>query len=221
MTHPIIVGLISIIPGLGFLLFRRYRQAVFIFVLIVGLLLISVFSPWQGLSELLFLLALVFWIMQISMAVRMTQAIKSNNNEYISASIENVEEIQIPPDLSRKEKGIFKIRETLRQQLGSGEKFVEGIQATKGTYGGQYYLGLSDKNLIIVELDLFSKPLYVKRIALSDVEKVRRKKGVISDTLVFSLRNAKPIKFEIPYLYKDYIYTIVREIEKNISIEEG
>ncbi len=216
MTPTIIVGFISIIPGLGFWLFRRYRQALFIFVLVVGLLLFSVFSPWEGLNELLFIMALYFWYMQISMAVRMAQAIKFSNNELTLALIENVEGIQIPTDLSRKEKMVFRIRETLGQQLEFGEKFVEGIHAMRGMYGGQYYLGISDKNLIIIEIDFFSKPLYVKRFVLSDVEKIQHKRGIINDSLVFSLKNSKPMKFDIPYTYKDKIFLIVRELEKFI-----
>jgi len=108
MAYTIIIGLISIVPGLGFILFRRYRQAVFSFVSVVGLLLFSVFSSWEGLNELIFIMALYFWYLQISMAIRMAQAIKFSNNELTSASIENIEEIQIPPDLSRQEKMVFR-----------------------------------------------------------------------------------------------------------------
>jgi hypothetical protein len=177
------------------------------------MLLFSMFSPWQFISELLFILSIVFWVYQISTSIRLAQVIRSQGNDNSLTQLEEFEKVEYPLELPRRERLQFKVRETLRQQLELGEELLGYIHAMRGKYGGYYYLGLSSKYLIIVELDLFSTPLYVRRISRSDIDYVDHKQGMLNDRLVVRAKNLKKTMFEVPFQFKDQLSAFVRILE--------
>ena len=76
MKHPIVIGIASIFPGLGYLLLGRYRHALYIFLFLISLCSLSVF-----LTEKAFYFFVVFWAVQIIFAVRTAQLEKSQGEE--------------------------------------------------------------------------------------------------------------------------------------------
>ena len=153
------------------------------------------------LTEKAFYFFVVFWAVQIIFAVRTAQLEKSQGEENSLAPKES-DEILIPNELSRKEKYLFKIRETLKLQLDIGENLIESLFATLEKYR-QYYLGLTNKHLVIIELDFLAKPLDVKKNPLSDLEKVLYNSGLLFEEITFHQTNGKLIKFQIFHQYKE------------------
>ncbi len=125
--------------------------------------------------------------------------------------------MQAPSELARREKLHFKIRETLQQQVEEDEALIECISGTRGKFGGAYYLGLSNKHFLISELDMFSNPLYTMQVHFSAIEHVQIKGTVIENILVVRIRGEKVKKFEIPNLFKDQLFSIVKFIEEETA----
>lgn len=212
MIYAIIVGLLSIIPGLGFFVLRSYRQAYFFFILVVGSILLWAISPWQELNEISAYIGFFSWLAQIFTSIQMAHTIKILDVDLESSLIEKMDKIQVPPDRSGEEKSGFKERETVRRQLEFGENIVGTILGLRGRYCG-YYLGVSDRNLIIIAIDFFSQPIWSKKIPLADVEKVRHKKGFFYHYLTFFLKNGKSIRFGVHISNKNKINIFLHEFD--------
>lgn len=216
MHHPLLISLASIIPGLGFVILKRYRTAAFMFFLVAGFLLLSMFSHDPYLNAMFFALALGFWIMQFSTSVRVARTVNSKDKNYSTVDLQEFKKVQAPSELTRIEKLHLKIRGTLQQQLEEGETLIEWISGMSGKYGGYYYLGLTNQHFLISELDMFSNPLYLMKVDFSAIEYVQTK-GILKNILVIRIKGEKKKRIEIPVKFKDQLSSIIMILEKKTA----
>src|SRR5512140_2093264 len=111
MQSPILISVASIIPGLGLWLIGKRRHAIIAALLIFGLALVFLFSPWKMLTSLSCNALVLLWAMQSIYAgyeARLAQAIKSGN---LQQAKEVTPVIPPPPGLNRFEKASFKAKE--------------------------------------------------------------------------------------------------------------
>ncbi|HEV8378809.1 MAG TPA: hypothetical protein VGP99_08155, partial [Tepidisphaeraceae bacterium] len=121
MSSPIVIGLASIIPGLGFALLGKLRWSANAFFLVVGLFAAGLFVPSQFWGELCLRLAVAAWIGQIYYAVRWTSTKAKQESGEIVAPRETGIISEAPAGSSRGERLAHKSAELIRQQLQPGE----------------------------------------------------------------------------------------------------
>ena len=153
MKSPTIIGLASIVPGLGLWIVGRRRHAVLAALAVIGTGLVALFSPWETLSTVSCYAAFLIWVLQSYYAVseaRLAAQVASGQVE----KARNSEDIEPPPlHLNRFDKLAHKARELIRQQVDPNEfvkvavpaysmSFWKGISSHKG-----YYIGLLQNEL--------------------------------------------------------------------------
>jgi hypothetical protein len=58
----------------------------------------------------------------------------------------------------------------------------------------QYYLGITNQGLVLMELDLLGKPVDIKRISFDSVQAINFHKDFLNDNLEINLKGGNPLK---------------------------
>lgn len=210
MQSPFLIGLLSIIPGLGFFVLGKPRRGFWVIGIFLTLLFIFLFIPGDFITQVSFQFILLVWIGQIVLAAQSARLEKRQQVGDVTKPREK-EKIVPPPGLSLKERGDYKIRETVRQQLNPGENLLEAVFAQSGggvgtyaLYGAlsalkmrQYYVGLTELSIIMIEQDNFGKHADIKRIPLSDIKSAKLNKRMLYDDLILDLGDKNLLKLQI------------------------
>ncbi len=227
MQSPFTIGVLSIIPGLGFFVLGQLKRGVGIIGTLIGLFTFSLFIPSEFLSELSFQLFLITWIGQIYYAVQTAKLLKKQKSGEIIAPRETRPIAPAPHGSSANEKLAHKVRETVRQQLDIGEHLIDAVFAqvlpsmgahilvgAAATFSTKsYYVGLTEKTLIMLEQDFMGKPINVKRISLSDLKSSEYKKGLLTDSLELGFGNKKSMKLRITVRLRTQVQTIFTNLQ--------
>jgi hypothetical protein len=207
---PFIIGIASIIPGLGFWILGKKRLAGTAAVVVIGAYVIYVAAPWEFLYALSCNVAIIGWFLQIVYAVYEAQAIKKVTSGEMEAARPSERKIEIPADIPRREKLPYKAKEIIREQLDPGEIIQDAIMVFTMSYmrGAssmkQYYLGLLSDQLMLVGTDLFGKPVSVKRIPFYKIDQAKFKKGLINDQIILSVAGEKKIRLNINRIQREH-----------------
>lgn len=210
MQSPFLIGLLSIIPGLGFFVLGKPRRGFWVIGILATLLFIFLFIPGEFITQLSFQFILLVWIGQIVLAAQSARLQKRQQAGEVTQPREK-EKIVPPPGLSLKERGDYKIRETVRRQLKPGENLLEAVFVQSGggvgtyaLYGAlsalkmrQYYVGLTDESIIMIEQDNFGNHIDIKRIPLSDIKSIKLNKRIFYDDLMLDLGEKNHLKLQI------------------------
>jgi hypothetical protein len=188
VNHPIVIGIASLIPGLGYLMLGKVRKAVYVWLALLCAALVYVFSPFDFLWEIAAITFLGIWFAQIVWASRDAALEKRIASGQVSPARETLGPASAPPlGLSRKEKQAFQMRETVKSQIGMGENLGPVVtvmdRAQASIYTRMFYLGVVDTGVVVVELSMGGKPKGVQRIERVKVTGVEFKKGMLTDRL--------------------------------------
>lgn len=211
MKSPFLIGLLSIIPGLGFFVLRKPRRGFWVLGILFVLLVMFLFVPGDFIAQVSFQLAILVWVGQIYLAAQSAKLLKRQQSGEITKPRETTTIAPPPSDLSLKERGAYKMREIVRQQLNPGENLHEAIFAQSGggvgTYAvhgalsalkmSQYYVGLTDDSLILIEQDNFGKHADIKRIQLTDIKSSKLKKRILTDDLMLDFGDKNILKLKV------------------------
>ena len=211
MQSPFAIGVLSIVPGLGFFVLGQSKRGIGTIGIIIGLFTFGLFIPSEFLSQLGFQLFFIAWISQIYYAVQTANLLKKQKSGEVVAPRETTSITPAPHGLSANEKLAYKMRETVRQQLNAGEHLIDAVVAqilpSMGAHiligaaaafsTKAYYVGLTEKTLIMIEQDFMGKPADVKRVSLSDLKSSEYKKGLLTDSLVLDFGQKKSMKLRI------------------------
>lgn len=228
MQSPFAVGVLSIIPGLGFFVLGQPKRGFGVIGIIVGLFIFGLFVPNKLLSQISLQLFFLAWIGQIYYAVQTANLIKKQESGEIVAPREATPIAPAPQGLSANEKLAYKMREIVRQQLNPGEHLVGAILAqTMPSMGAHiligavaafsmraYYIGLTENALIMIEQDFMGKPADVKRISLTDIKSSKLKKGWLTDSLVLGFGKKKSMELRITFRLREQTQVIFAGLQK-------
>jgi hypothetical protein len=200
---PLIIGIASILPGLGFWILGKKRLAVTAAVVVIGAYVIYAFAPWEFVYAFSCNIAIIGWFLQIVYAVYEARTISKVESGKMEAARPSERKIEIPSDIPAREKLPYKAKEIIREQLDPGEMIQDAVLAyTMSALGGassmdQYYLGLLSDQIILVGTDLFGKPVSVKRIPFFKIENAKFKKGLINDQIILSVVGEKKTRLNV------------------------
>ena len=230
MQTPLAIGLLSIIPGLGFLQLGQFKRALISFSIVFSSTIIAlffIFTSYDYLCGIFIQISFVVWVSQIYFAV---QTANTLNKQIIGATNAIQEVIPSTPPLnsSLHERSIFKIRDTVSQQLNLGEHLTHAIMAQcMPTLGSHLFLGvfaflqmrtyhiglLENSSLIMIEHDFNGKPADAKRIPFQNVKATQFKKGLLMDKLILDLGEKKPINLQVSFRLRESTQAIFSALQ--------
>jgi hypothetical protein len=214
MKKPWVVGLLSIIPGLGFIVLGEARRGFVAFILTI-LPLLGLLVPWEVVSITCLTLGLIVWVTQGYYAVVLAQ--RQARAEAGLAVPESPATLAPPaPGASFGDRKLHGAKQTLMQLLQPGEHLkvalhgATGMQSTTSTLLNlgkaasgvfpdvpsirQVYLGITEHDLVLVRTDAFGKPSELQRIPLEQVALVGSTEGTLSDEVVIDIGEEKPLR---------------------------
>ena len=202
MASPYFFAALSIIPGLGLIALREFRKGVISFIIIISLGFWFIGSDSEFIEDVSAIALWALWTGQIVYTYQLAK--RKTAMESRESEIKPLEKIVFPPNLSGKEKGRYRNHEQIQQQLNAGETLKGGMMGFwhykyLPFLMKQFLIGLTDRNLVIISLDLMGKPLDISRYAYNDIEHFEISKSVfISKAQFWFVNKKRPMKLNIP-----------------------
>ena len=218
MPSPVVIAILSIIPGLGFFVMKKPKTALSIWGWLFLCFAVYVIATNELIYRVAFQSALIIWLGQILFAFRDAKRLKGiQDGTIVAVSDSTDEDICYPPDLSFKEKQTFKAKEMIKRQTELGEQVNHAVLArimpsagSHMAYGAfafanmrQFYVGDTSKGLILVELDWLAKPAEVTRLAKADIQYVIFKKGLINDKLIIVTNDQLGLSCSTHFMFRE------------------
>jgi hypothetical protein len=212
MRSPWIVALASFIPGLGFAIQSKMREAAISFVVVMAMLFVFVLAPWEIVSRASCDLLGLVWIGQGYLAF---DAARRASRLESGAAIQARQQMPLPSPpagLPRSKRLSFRAHRAVEQQLNPGEHVEAAVFATAmaglgshalwgaaaGLASKQYYVALTGTDLVFIQLDLWGKPAEVTRWPRGQIKSASLSTGLLTDSLTFDYAEGKPIKLKLP-----------------------
>jgi hypothetical protein len=212
MTNPWVVALASVIPGLGFLVQAKIREAVISFAVVTGLVAVFLLTT----SELAFqascgLLPLV-WIAQGYLAFSAARREARFQSGASERPREGTPLPSVPQNVPRSKRISFRARRTVEGQVQPGERVEAAVlgtargglsaQALFGAMGSlsakQYSVGLTQTHLVLIQLDIWGKPAEITRKPRQQIKSASFSKGLLTDRLTLKPSQGGAIKLSLP-----------------------
>jgi len=221
MAHPLLFGVLAVIPGLGLLALKEYKGAALAFFGLIGLAIYTMFFSSDSAFEFLFDATIGSWFFQIWFTYQIAQ--RKYKQESGELNVIPRDEIVAPKHLSFKEKKKYWALEETRGQLRSGENLITAMWGIKANaIGGNAYkshfVGITDKELILIDLDISVRPINITRIPLTGVSKIKIGNGLINRKVqIFVEENKSPHKILVSKIfYEEQIAQLKEIFEKYI-----
>lgn len=232
MRKPWVVGLASIIPGLGYIILGKTRQGLILFLLIGVSIFFAWLSPWENLTITIATLVLIAWITQGYYAVVYAQRqVKAEAG--LELPVRQIPTAPPPQGASLGEKHLHKVRQTVLPLLQPGENLKVAIEGRTGTTSLLWtllgapsmnirvvYLGITDQNLIFIKTDRLGKPEDLQRIPFSQVGRANSKEGQLSDWVDLKISGTNPLRIEVPRSSRDATRQLVGVLHQS-GIKHG
>ncbi|MEK6256610.1 MAG: hypothetical protein N2C13_04740, partial [Chloroflexota bacterium] len=189
----------------GMLALKEYRKAAITFTIMVIVYLVVFNSNPGFMTEYSSVMAGGFWFAQIIYTYQLAQ--RKHLQESGDGELKPIAQVEIPSDLSRKEKNKYRMNEQIKQQLNLGETLKIGVAGIYQSGGANFLMktdliGITETAMIIINLDLMGKPLKISRYILNDIERAKFSNGIVNSKVQFwFLEQKKPFKYLISKLY--------------------
>jgi hypothetical protein len=215
MKKPWVIGLLSIVPGLGFLVLGELGKGIGALVLTL-LPLSCLFVPSETIAAIGLGVSVIPWTLQGIYAV--IHAERQAQVENGTALPERPVSIApLPPGASSFEKSLHKARKIVMPLLERGENLIFAMPAaslaradgslsreillTLLTGGpssevtGVLYLGITEQDLVLVMLEgTASKPSELQRIPRSLISSVQHRQSLLDDNLTIFMEEGEPLR---------------------------
>jgi hypothetical protein len=219
LNHPIIVGIASLVPGLGYLMLGKLRSAVYVWLAMLSAALVYLFSPIDFLWDVAAIAFLGIWFVQLVWASREAALERRIASGQVAPAREAMAPVATPPPgLSRKEKHAFQIRETVKAQIGLGENLGPVVtvmdRSRASIYTSMFYLGVVDSGLVVVLLSMGSTPKSVQRIERGKLAGFEFKKGMLTDRIRVRISGQKrPTTFYSQRPFREQMQALASAVE--------
>ncbi len=195
IKKPLLIGFASLVPGLGLVIARKRSwgmAAIFLFVIFAALLY---FYP----TEITWLLLGAEYLIQIALSVGLAML------HSVSGPGEKVDrDAGLPESLTEKSKQgkVFgeEIKQRLSQILSAEEKqeLISSLLGVEQEKPGQYFLGVTQQDLVIAVCNSFGNPGNVQRIPKESISWVRLSFRATDELLSITFDDETKRTFEIP-----------------------
>jgi hypothetical protein len=212
-----VIGVLSMVPGLGLLVLGEVWKGLGAFFLAM-LLLLCVFGPWEAVAGAGFALFLVVWIVQGVYAVVFAER-RARTEAGLTLPEREVPIAPLPPAASSGQKSLYKARQELLRLLQPDEHLQLAMPAatmkrsdssllrelvlsllTFGPMGemtGAVYLGVTEHDLVLVGRDMLGKPDELRRIPRSQISSVQSRESLLDDNVVIEIGEDQPLRLRM------------------------
>ena len=226
MNQPWLIGIASLIPGLGFWLMGQRQRAAqaFAAVMLAGIIayVFSQVAPTPPLREASWNILYFAWIMQGYLAVgtaRLLQKRAKNPNAAAKGTA-----VSLETDGKGDESKVERIYTYVTEELDEGEALLTAFEANipaweEKSWGRVQdpfrtcYVGLTKKEMLILEVDFSGIPMTVERIPREHVEKISFKPGWRGDTIILDVVDGAPMTIRVPALFREELEAFLDELE--------
>lgn len=217
MKKPWVVGVLSIIPGLGFLVLGEIRKGVIAFILTL-LPFLAIWTPWETIVIIGVTIGIIVWGVQIYYAVLLAQSrLREEAGEGLP-----VREVFLPPpspEATKGEEALHNAKQIVSQHLRADENLqvaIRGIQgmqpigktllnigeALLGGYPNveatnQAYLGATNNDFILIQTDALGKPASLERFPLQQVALIKYTEGTLTDEMIIAIGQGEATRFGV------------------------
>jgi len=227
MKKPWVVGVLSIIPGLGFWVLGKIRPGFIVSIITSGFGILGYLtSPWENLSITFYTLALIAWVSQGYYAILLAQS-KARSKAGLDLPVRQVSIAPPPQDASLGEKHLHKARQTVMELLQPNENLKIAIEGRTGTTSflrtlllgpslniRVVYLGVTEHQLIFVNTDKIGKPSELQRIPFSQVTWATSKESQLTDWIDIQIGETNHLKIEVPRSSRNATQQILAVLSK-------
>ncbi|MBN1877121.1 MAG: hypothetical protein JXA33_23055 [Anaerolineae bacterium] len=224
MKSPVMIAMCSIIPGAGFLLLKQYKRALAFGVGVVGLWIggfVAVIASMPQLAATVLFMARVLWLVQLALAVQIALTNDRLGAGPLVAPRKKAASHSLPKSLPRSERAFYMTRELLRTELAPGERVIKSALCKVsapiwagiiGAFGSPFYcIGMTQKQLILIELDVLMIPTHVIRIPFSEITNATLY-GKSDKHLELEWRAGGHLKLDIIRHYRKQVRAIVATV---------
>lgn len=207
-----VVGILSLVPGLGFLFLGEPRKAgwSFLFTVTPAALLLA---PWETVAITGAVLGLTAWITQGYLAVLAARTKEEAGTNLASRPDSQPRSF---PGSTRSERAVLQASASLAPHCQEDERLLLGLHAIAGeesfsllpfvlsVLGGydpglspqaQFYLGVTDRNLLFARLDALGDVEHVERVPLAHLSGIDINERTFTDVLSIGIDGRPPRLF--------------------------
>lgn len=233
IQSPIVVGIASLIPGLGFWLLGQRNRAIVTVTVVVGLGVLSILFREQPVSVLMAGTSGLAWLAQIIFSVQVATGLYHRSLGKMAPPREvNTRLFRRPSSLlSRHEANVLLGRNIAFQQLAPGERLLKAaIARTRIPFGwlllagpasffaqSWYCLAMTQNGLILVQLDFLWKPLGLERLAFGEIEEARFELGWQTDRLRLRFSDGEKLDFEVVHVFREEVQAMASVFNRNLE----
>ena len=220
MKKPWVVGVLSLVPGLGLIVLGRVVLGFALMAFMAILALVGSLDPSGVISPVALTVGLIVWIVQgyyaVVIAQRMARVYQGD-----SPPQRDVATVPPPSGASLREKRVSEARRAVTQLLSPGEELQVAIHGSTDTTPiglalldlatgsspapqqvRQLYVGITDDALVIVNVDAFGQPSEIQRVPLAQAKLVEYKQGMLSDQLAIDIGGANLLRLGVARLMR-------------------
>jgi hypothetical protein len=212
MKNPWVIGLLSIVPGLGLVVLGEIQKGLGAFVLAL-LGLVGTVAPWEILQGIGLAFFTIVWFYQGYYAFVVAQRL-ARAEAGLALPERQLAIAPLSPGASSEEKALHDARQTVAQILRPDEHVRVALRgATLESLsirhiiwillGNPYsrerdtYLGITDQDLVLVSTDPFGKPSGLRRIPLNQVSLQGSKESRFRDEVIIGTGEGEPLRLVI------------------------
>lgn len=236
MKKPWVIGVLSIIPGLGFIILGEIGKGVIAFVLTL-LPFMAIWTPWETIAITGVTIGIILWCVQIYYAVLLA---RSRLREEAGEGLP-VRKVFLPPlspEATKGEKALHNAKQIVLQHIQADENLrvalhgIQGMQPIGKTLlnigvalaGGhpniestnQVYLGATNNDFILIQTDPLGKPASLERFPLHQVALVKYTEGTLNDEMIIDIGQGEALRFGVGTAMRQG----TRELERILSQKE-
>ncbi|MBT3337878.1 MAG: hypothetical protein HN855_17165 [Anaerolineae bacterium] len=220
---PLIIGLTSLIPGLGYLLLKKWKNAIVTWGLLLLFAKMFFLSPVEGLfQQISAQLFFMVWIGQIIFSVNLARPPKEALDAHISPAKKiNPAKIKIPARTPFRKRGLYKAKEIFAAQLEKNEylqTMLPGLdKAMMGIGAHQYLLGITHRYLIFLDMGFSGRPKTIEKIPFSKIENITYTKRIMMDKIAIEIKEKKKnYNFYISFSFREEVREFVEKLDRKI-----
>jgi hypothetical protein len=217
LKKPWVIGLLSIIPGLGMIVLGEVRKGIVAFI-VTTIPFLAMLIPSETVAVTGFSIGIIAWGVQMSYAVTLARQQELNQS---GTALPVREETLTPPTsgASAEQIELDKLRRTVKQYLQPDEYVKVALPGTLNMqplgstllklflalFGGfpsndkakQIYFALTEDDFVLIEPERSGKPADLQRIPLNHVSLVDFIQGALTDTVVIDTGKSEPLRISV------------------------
>jgi hypothetical protein len=218
MKKPWVIGLMSVIPGLGFIVLGKTLLGLISFLIVASAALLTVVIPSEDASAIFFTLFYIAWFVQLFYAVFIALRL-AHVEAGLVLQAKPVFIAPLPAGASLKDKKLQKTRQTMMELLPPGEYLQIALKGKTGNWTQalhEYppdirviYFGTTEQDLIIIKTDGMGDPNELQRIPINKISAVKLVEGFLNDAVDFDVGENKPLRIYVSYRFRPELVQLV------------